>query len=343
MAAGFPSGTNTYVPSYEASGHMIVSYSRNPKDFPINEYVTLTPVKKSTGYYLKITAEQAARVLHADLSDHIWHDGNDAPSDNAGAESFEFKPFLTERYEYGFKLGYKAQDQADWKILSSHSAIQAQQAMTARTVLALSKLTNTSNYDSSHTATATALAGGKWDAGAAATPYLKDSLLAAAQVVHKDTLGVVGPKDLVLVLNPVAARKIATSEELMDQFKQAPFTKDWVTQSENRNARWGLPEYIYGFKVVVEDVVKVTSAKGATKATSYAMSDTIALLVARPGGLVGTEGSASFSTGHIFTYEEMTVEQKDDPDSRRTRGRIVDDFGVEIVAPASGFVFTAIT
>ena len=50
MAAVYPSGTNTYLPSFDATGNMIVSFSRNVKDFALNKYVTITPVTKSTGY-----------------------------------------------------------------------------------------------------------------------------------------------------------------------------------------------------------------------------------------------------------------------------------------------------
>ena len=78
MASVYPSGTNTYIPSFDATGELIVSFSRNPKSFSLNRYTTITPVKKSTGYYLKLTAEQAARVSNSNLNDFVWSDGNDA-------------------------------------------------------------------------------------------------------------------------------------------------------------------------------------------------------------------------------------------------------------------------
>lgn len=342
MAAGYPAGVNTFVPNFDAGGQLIVAYSRNPKDFAINKYVTITPVKKGLGYYLRITAEVAGRVLETDLKDRVWHDGNDAPNLSWGNEAFEFQKYLTERYVYGFRLGYKAVDQADWKIMASHAAIAAQAAMTSRTVLALGVLTTTSNYDANHTDTATNLGGAVWSAGTVAAPTIKKGLEAAAQKIHQDTLGAVGPKDLVLVVNPVDAGKMSASDEMQDMFKHGLYSKPWFNSPEQSEGRWGLPDNVWGFKTVVEDTVKVTSAKGATRTTGYALPTGTALLLARPGSLIGQEGAASFSTGHFFVYEEMAVEQRDDPDNRRTVGRIIDDIDFRVVAPSAGYVITGI-
>ena len=97
--AQFPSGSNTYVPSFDATGQLVVSFSRNPKEFPLNKYIAITPVKKSSGYYLKLNAEQVARVTYADLKDHVWHDGNDAPHGEWNNEKFEWLNFNTTRYD----------------------------------------------------------------------------------------------------------------------------------------------------------------------------------------------------------------------------------------------------
>jgi hypothetical protein len=339
MAAGFPAGNNTFIPSFDASGQLVIQYSRNPKDFAINKYTTITPVKKSIGYYLRITAEVAGRILNTDLKDRVWHDGNDAPSLTWGNESFEMQAFATTRYLSGFRLGYKSVDQADWKILASHAGMHAQAAMTARSQIAITALTTGGNYDSGHNNSATTWGGGKFDVGTVATPYLKNGLLAMAEQIHKSTLGAVQPKDMIIVLNPTSARKLSASAELMDAFKQQPGVWKWTVDGEEvRNGRWGLPESLYGFQVVVEDAVKVTSKKGATRAVSYAFPDDTLIMVSRPGGLMGFEGSASYSTGHFFMYEEMTVEQRDDPDNRRIQGRIVDDFDFKVVAPAAGAI-----
>jgi hypothetical protein len=295
------------------------------------------PVSKSVGYYLNLTAAEAARVINANLADFIWPDGNAAPDGNWGIESFNFEKFFTTRYAYGFSMGRKAEEQADWNILAHHAAIKAQQAMTARTV-ALLNIAATSGNWGTHTDTATNL-GGKWDAGSATDPNIKQNLNAAAQVIMKDTLGVVQPKDMVLVIAPNLATKMSESQEIHTYLKENPIALDVLRGSENVNAAWGLPPAIYGYPIVIEDAVKVTAHKN-TKTTDYALSNDVAMLVSRPGGLQGVEGAPSFSTLTIFAYEEMSVEQRDDPDNRRVLGRIVDDFAPVLTAQASGYLIT---
>lgn len=344
MAASVSAGFNTFIPSFDASGQLIVAYSRNPRDFKVNQYTTLTPVKKSIGYYLRITAEVAGRILHSNLVDRIWHDGNDAPSLTWDNEAFEFQPYATNRYVKGFRLGYKAVDQADWKILASHAAIAAQATMTGRTQMAITALSTTGNYDSGHSGTFASFGGATANAGTVAAPALKKGLLAASELILKDTLGVVQPKDLIFVVNPEDARKIAASEELMDQFKQSQYAWPWAVEGkEVRNGMWGLPDTYTGIKIVVEDAVKVTSDKGETKVSTYVLPSGTGLLLARPGSLIGQEGATSYSTGHFFMYEEMTVEQRDDVDNRRHVGRVVEDYDFRVVAPSSGVVFSSLT
>jgi hypothetical protein len=343
MAAQYPSGTNTFVPQFDASGQLVVAFSRNPKDFPLNQYVTITPVKKGQGYFLKITPEQAARILNTDLSENVWHDGNDAPNMSWGNESFQFVKYETERYAYGFRMGWKTTEQADWKIVASHAAISAQRAMTGRAYVAITTLTTTSNYSASHFGTATSVGGGKWNAGTVAAPYIKKTILAALKVINQDTLGVVGPRDIILVVNPTLASAMTSSQEIQSLLSNSPFAMEVLKGDEIKAGRWGLPPFLYGVQVVVDDTVVITSAKLATESIGYALADTTALLVARPGGITSPEGSVSFSTGHFFVYEEMSVETRDDPDNRRTTGRVIDDWNFSIVAPSSGFVVTSCT
>ena len=351
--AQFPSGSNTYVPSFDATGQLVVSFSRNPKDFPLNKYITITPVKKSSGYYLKLNAEQAARVTYNDLKDHVWHDGNDAPHGEHNNEKFEWASFNTTRYVFPFRLGYKAVDQADWKIVASYSAMNAQQAMTARTVRVWDKLLASSTAGEIDSITCTtssnAYTGGKalnegdsgdLNQGTSAGPVFKKALNAVSRKINKDTLGACGPKDMCIIMNPTAADAISRSKELHTYLKESPIALAQVRgDSESINGKYGLPDKLYGYDIIVEDVVKVTNKKGGTRNPDYVLGEDDIFILARPGELVGFEGSPSYSTVHLFAYEEMTVEQKDDPDNRRINARIVEDYGVEIVAPVTAFHF----
>lgn len=357
--AQFPSGSNTYVPSFDATGQLVVSFSRNPKEFPLNKYITITPVKKSSGYYLKLNAEQAARVTYDDLKDHVWHDGNDAPHGEWNNEKFEWASFNTTRYVFPFRLGYKAVDQADWKIVASYSAINAQQAMTARTVKVWEKIAAAStagvidSVDCNSTSasnTYTLVSGdgkglnqgdsGDLNQGSSAGPVFKKALNAVAREINKKTLGACGPKDMCIIMNPTAADAISRSKELHTYLKESPIALAQVRgDSDSINGKYGLPDKLYGYDIIIEDVVRVSNKKGASRSANYVLGDGDVYVLARPGELVGFEGSPSYSTVHLFAYEEMTVEQKDDPDNRRINARIVEDYGIEVVAPVTAFHF----
>ena len=330
----------------------MVAYSRNPKDFAVNKYVTLVPVKRSVGYFLKLTAENAARILSTTAADNVWTDGADSPSGEWNTESHNFVSYNTIRYAFPFRLGWKAVQQADWKILATHSANAAQQAMTGRTLNVVQTITTTGNWNANHTAaTGTASPGGAaLGSGTASSPVLKKAINGMARQIMLDTLGVVRPKDLVIVVSPVGADYLARSTEIHQYLQQSPFALAQVRgDAPSQNGLWGLPDAIYGIPVVVEDAVRVTSRKGATLATQWLFdinagggSKASLVMVARPGQLV-SEGSSSFSTVAVFAYEEMTVESKDDSDNRRTKGRVVDDYAVALVSDISGYDIVDIT
>jgi hypothetical protein len=344
MAAfSYPSGTNTFVPSFDATGHLVVSYSRNPKDFSLNKYVSLTPVKKSSGYWLKITAEVAARVINSDkLREFVWHDGDDAPDGNWNAESFKWLQFATERYVYPFQIGYKANEQADWKILAAYADYAAQDAMTARTLKVLNVLTDTSNHDTSHYDTATNLVGGSLASGTPTDPRFKKLVNKVMFQIQKATLGMVRPKDMMVLCSPTFADELSRSQEVHTYLKESPFSLAQVRgDSESQNGVWGLPDQLYGMPIVIEDAVRVSSKKGATRSADYVLGSDKILFLTRKGGLTSPAGGPSFSSCHIFSYEEMTTEQRDDPDNRRIKGRVVEDFDVRLVSPASTYLVTS--
>lgn len=343
-APQYPGGYNTFVPSHEASGGLTIGFSRNPKKFKINRYCKRVPVKKSVGYYLTLTAEEAARIIDTNLSTFVWADGDEAPMGNENTESFLYSPYQTVRYAFPVNLGQKAIDQADWKILQAHAGFKAQQAMTALTQNVWNTAGTSGNWGS-NTNTPAGLGYGYWDQSTSATLYIKETIQLVVEAILQVTLGVVQREDLVIVMNPHTAGLVAKSQEIVDILKQSPTAIEMIEQGRGgRFSNWGLPTELYGLPTVVEDAVKVTSKKGAsTKTTTYVMPNQQIAFFARPGGLMGMEGIPEFSTMQIFSYEEMTVEQKYDPDNRRTMARVVDDNVPALVAPAAGYLLTSAT
>ncbi len=346
MAAAYPGGApNTYIPSTEATNNMIVDFSRAPDDFPVNKYTTIVKVDKSVGRYCELSVEQRGRVLNTDLKDRMWADGDDASDGRGQLEAFEFKPYETTRFEFPFRIGEKAAGEASWDILASHARIKAQEAMTARTQKHITLLTTSGNWPSGHTSAVSAISGvtGKWDVSTTARADIKRSLNYAIEQILKATLSAVDVGDLQLVISPELARKISVSQEIVDYLKSSPDALDWIRGKVGKNSVYGLPDSLYGIPLVVENTVKVTNKKGATKATSYVLAATTPFIVSRPGSLNGTGDSSSprYSTCCTFMLEEMTVWSKHDQDNRNHKGRVVEDYDVRLTAPISGFLFTA--
>jgi hypothetical protein len=344
MAASVASNFNTYVPSFEASGKLITNYSRNPTDFAINRYIQITRTEKDQAYFLAITPDTAGRIINSNISDFIWPDGNYAPTGAYQNALFNWNLVSTVRYNYPFQLGAKAVAQAAWPILAVEAGQSAQLAMTARTLLAMNLLFTIANFDANHTATATALAGGKWSAGSSTNPYIEISIMKGAQAIQKTTLSAVRRKDLVLVISPSVAQQMATSAEVKDYFKSSVFAAaqlrgdvPWL------NANWGLPDILYNVQVVVEDASMVTTELGAATTTYTYVADSIAtnqaVLVSRPGGLEGQYGTRSFSTVTGFFFSEMEVESFYDSFNRLHQGRVVEDFVMTLTAPAASYLF----
>ncbi len=348
MASGtpvLPGGTNTFVRSFgEGSDKLIVGFSRNPKRFALNEYIQLRDVSLKSGFYLNINTEEAGRVLDSELSDHVWPDGADRPQNNDGTEQFSFKDYRTQRYNFSFKIGYDAKDQAAWDIVESHQAIKAQQAMTARTQRVHAVLGTAGNWEAAHTIDVSLVPGvtGPWDESTNVRADIQRSLDYGADVVTKATLAVVEKEDLRLVMNPNTARALAATQEIRDTVKQSRFAMGNITQQEYFD-NYGLPPYLYGYRVIVEKTVKTTNRRGGTRAAQYVMPDGVAYLLSRPGGLVASAaGGPSFSTVSLFMHEDMSTETFEDTEHRRLKGNVVDDYQPVVTASVSGFRFTGV-
>lgn len=342
MTKVFPSSSNTFVPSLDATDALTIGFTRNVNDFSVNRYTQLKPVSKEIGYYTEINAEEAARLVSSVLNDMVWHDGNDAPVGNENKEKFEFLQYRTKRYAKAYRFGYKAVGQAAFDVLMLHAKIYAQMMMTARTQLAITAMQD-------HTATGvntSAIVGGsisgttgKWDLSTTSRNDIQRSIEHAVDTIFQVTLGVVKQSDLMLVMSPTTARSISPTQEIRDHIKGSPDALSSI-RGEMQLARFGLPDRLFGLPVVIEDAVKVTNRKGATVARSYVADADKPFICARPGSLVAPDiAGPSYSSCTLFALEDMTVETKDDPDNRRHQGRITTDITAVRTAPSTLFIF----
>lgn len=343
MAAVFPGPVNTFIPDHDASNKLVIDYARNLKKFAVGEYTQVIPVKKMAGYFQKMTVEEAGRILHTDLRNFVWYDGQPAPEGNDGLESFEFDPFRCKRYAYPFLLGDLTVDQASWNVLAQTASVKARQAMTARTQLAVTELTTSGNYAADHVIDVTAITGntGNWVNSTTARQDIKRTIVTASEKILDDTLAGVELDDLVLVINSALAGGLSETQEIVDYIKGSPDALAQVRgELPGRNTMYGLPDKLYGLPLIIEKTRKVTSKKGATTVRSQIMPTATPFISARPGGLVGVADAPNFSTCVCFALEEMTVETLRDANNRRSMGRVVENLVYKLVAPASGVLLT---
>lgn len=347
MPYGTPSGSNTYVPSFEAS-QPVIDLSRDPKKYRVNLYTKIMPVGKDQGLYLRLDPDEGARVV--DESDYVWEDGADAPKSD-DKQDHEFVPYRTLRRHYGFRIGYKAAKQATWQILAAHARMVLNKAMLVRTVKANQLIWNTANWGASTAAADDAALGGNgataWSTSTTAQTFILKTLMGAAERIDFNSNGVISDIDsLIVLMSPNMARRIRQSPEFHEYLKGSPEALASLTgalASKNPNFKYGLPEYLYGFKVVVDNAIRHLNRKGDTANKARVVPDNAVAILSRPEGVVGeTDMPMDFSTVAFRFYEQATVESKDDPDNRRHLGRVVEDFTCTLQAPQTGFLITGI-
>lgn len=340
MPTAIPGQYNTFIRNHEATGGMIVSYSRNPKEFRLSDWWQYKPVDKNTGLYMKEGYEESGRVTDSGAS-RLWPDGHPRPSNNGNLNTFEWLPYRTVRYEYGFNIGSMAASQATWDVIQSNSRSAAQNCMTFRTKLAVAVAQNTSNYLSAHTLTApTDISGvtGKLDVSTVDRSDIKRTLDGMADLIRKKTLGAIKPSQLMVVVGPDFARKISVTNEIRDYLKQQTGSEKLVTGNLGPVDNYGLPDTLYDYKIVVEDAVVISQRKGASAAPAYLWDSDKIVMCARVGELESPSDAPAFSSFTCFLNEEMTVEDMEDANNRMHRGSIVDDFECLLTAPEASVI-----
>lgn len=340
------SGQNTYIPSTESTGNLLVAYSRNPNAFTLPQYVGYRMVDKMEGFFTIINPDESARIINQ--QDYDWPPGNDAPKYfGQNNQFFTYQLYVTRRKAYPFIADQLAVQQGSWPVLAAHAASVAAKAMTDRTITVLNAL-NTGGLTSNSVATIVGAGGATWantqfNSGPGSANYLniKKSLFGVVQTINQATNATVGWKDLVLIVSPGLAAAMAESDEVHGYMKSTQFAME-VTKGVNFIGQWGLPDFLYGLKVIVEDCVQVTSQVAAARSSSYVLANNVAYVISRKEGLQANTFGPSFNTINCFFHQdEMTVESKYDDENRRFSGRVVQNFAAVVQAPITGYQITA--
>jgi hypothetical protein len=367
MAFQDPSSTGTFVPSWEATGQL-VAFIKDPKKFRFLEYTAFRNALKPVGLYVVFESAQAVRVPTKE--EFSWPDGMPRPAGNNNLMGFTHEGYQTERLDIPFTLGNRTRAACPWNIVGMQAIMAMSQYMTLLGWQIVNMLETEANWAlrdgvTTNAETAVNLGEGQWDQGSPEFPYMQKGLNAAFQRIFESTYGTVTKEQMRLVLGVEAARKIRTSQEVIEYVKQSPYAMQQIRgEIAGRNTEFDLPDKLFGFEVVVETGMRVSSRKNAsgTETKGFIKSPDSAILMAKqetlPGDYVSDAAPIpNFSTMQVFTYigegadgqqvttdgrqtggMPFTVETFEDTKNRRLDGHVVGDWGLEMVAPEAGYL-----
>lgn len=341
MAAVYPGGNDTFIPTLDLSGNLMIGFSRNVKKYPVNRYVSLTPVKKSYGEYLYFQPSDNARLLNLPHNNK-WAGGSNRPVSTSAARGFEPRLFTTTRYSYTVELDQRAIDLANWPVLKRNTEELAKDAMVARAYRCATLMFDSTQYDSTHVKTATVLGGGFLDGGNTADARILRALTEADLLIQNDTGGRVTPGELSVLMNHNTAVKLSRSRELREYVMQQEEAHKQITLSKDSyNAAYYLPDVLYRHNVVVESLQYNSNPReDATQTFTPVVPDNSMLVFLREGDLESEEGEASYSTCHQFVYEDLNVEVWPDNKHRKVEITVTDETDERIVAPVTAVLIT---
>lgn len=344
MADMYAGPGNVFVPAFDAQAKLIISYSRDPKKYAINNLMTVTTTDKTIGKYLRIKPETQGQVNSNTSAASRWADGAARPIQLSGGQQFDFLEYFQDRYIESFPIGWATEEQAVWDIVQSQTGALANRLMSLRALDFYTVLQASGSYATGNTDTATTAGGGKWDVATSTNRYIQKSLRYGVQKIVKATMNAVSADDLVLVLGPEVAGQMAESAEIADYLAQNPDATRYIEGElfKNQLANYGLPPRLYGINIVVDPLVLDSAALGATSSKAFAPGDTSAYLIARPGSINGNDGGSSYSFVHNFMWRkgEMEVEVIDDPVNKRKLLSVSEWRAIKAVAKEAGFLYT---
>ena len=347
MSTMYAGANNVFVPAFDTQAKLIVNYSRDPKKYVINNLMTITTVDKPIGKYMRIKPETQGQVTSNTGNSSRWADGAPRPLMLETGQKFEWLEYFAERYIRDFPIGYATEENAVWDIVATQSGALANQLMSLRAFDFYTVIQDTSNYVTGNFSAVTSIPGvaGTWDAATITARYIQKSIRYAISQVVKSTMNAVTADDLVLVVGPTVAGKMAESGEVADYLAQNPDATRYIQGElfQKQLAQYGLPPRLYGVNIMVDPLVLDESSLGATSNKVFAPGDTSAYLIARPGSLNGNAGGSSFSFVHNFMWKdaEMATEIIDDPLNKRKILSVYEWRKIQAVANEAAFLFTS--
>lgn len=365
ITTNFPGPYNVFIPAFDgkATANLIVSYARKPDKFAVTKLTQRTPVNFLSGYWLTLRPEVLARIM-ADPNETIWQDGSPAPTGSYNQQDFRATQYTCLRRARPAYIGWQTREQAAFPVQDTQLQVLGHQMITQRAYAFYQLAMNSANYllgpsnaastIGSHVGTATfwssvyagvagggggSSGGGFFYAGTSTNPIIMRAIMNVANQITMDSMAAVAYTDLTMALTPPAAIGMATSAEIHDYLARNPLALAQVRgDSKSQNGQWGLPDMLYGMRVVIDPTLQTTSGRLVVPGTTqYIEGSNSALIMATPGDLPDNVGqiSSSFSSFHFFFYrgEEMVTKTLDEPINERTMLRVQETWSVNMVSP----------
>lgn len=342
---------------------MLVSYVRDPNKFPYAKYAQIVPAPDDIFSYVIADPDHNVRLVSLNKND--WADGAERPNGQDFEMRFKAATARTERRDFPWFLGNETQRQwlqrggLDLRKLYDQS--QASRAGIHRAQRILTALLNAA-WPTANTNTiggilglngtayitqssATEIIGGNPNPNyylvRRAFQYIK-------QIIHLSTNGAVNGAEMICVMPPLVAKVLANIPEIIEAYKQSMFAKE-VTNPTLSD--WSLPEQYGGFRLVVEDTVRVFTNEVAAAtvgadvtnpaAKGYMFNTDTMFFLSRPGGLMAEGLGTNFSTVQLWTWNGGEyVDAFTDAENRRIKGHVTTEDIALVPALASGFMLT---
>jgi hypothetical protein len=323
---------------------LVVGWSRNEKDVALNQVMKLIPSSAKVGYYLRFNPLDYNRLpAGGEYRDSVWGNGSMRPKNTMNELGLEWKEFRTLRRNEHVGLDVEAVNLATWDVMANHTDALAQLAMTKRAVQAYGVGFDSTQYATNHVASATSVGGGFFSAGTATNPIIKIGLQFCARRILQDTNAVVKPDMLGIVMNPTTAHKLSDTQEIHTYVKESVYAGPMLEGKGTLNALYNLPNYLYGYKVVIDATTynpqpRLDTSEGQT----FVVPDNEILMFCREQKFEGSPNTGSFSTLGTFVYSpnDMKVEVFTSVEDRINNLHVVDETQAQVIAPQSGFLIT---
>ncbi len=338
--------TSVFIPSYDGigSGKLVVAFSRNEKDYLVNQMVTITPVNQIAGYWPRYDPAEIVRWAE-NINEYAWKDGQEFP---AGAQDKVRKynlPFTCTRSAFPYPIGYIERDQSPDDLSAMATNRIGNEIMLLRSRKFYTLAQDPNNYYAENTFSVAAqvgTVGATWANATSANPYIRKTFNALSRLVALKSNGIVGGSDLICIISPQVAEAISSSGEIIDYIKPTPQSWNEIRgDAPNQNKNYSIPDMLYGIKVIVDNDVWNPGPRGQDNRRFFTGANE-ALFLCKPGAIKAQGPATSFSSIHMFAYapQEAVLQSRDEPWNQRILYQGWDMTDFKFVSPETSFRVT---